>query len=123
MKPQKEIEKIQFVKNNMIDLLPIAKNIKSKETEFKEEDIEYLDKEFPKGKTKFRGQAMVLLALAREQGKQETLKNEIKNQKKSRKTFQTILKSKNVNKPVVEAILSICDLEIDRLKQKLGQIK
>ena len=31
-------------------------------------DEEYLDKEFPKGKTKFRGQAMVLLALARKEG-------------------------------------------------------
>lgn len=28
-------------------------------------DIEYLDQEFPKGKTKFRGKAMVLLSLAR----------------------------------------------------------
>ena len=34
-------------------------------------DEEYLDKEFPKGKTKFRGQAIVLLALAREQGRLE----------------------------------------------------
>ena len=33
-------------------------------------DEEYLDKEFPKGKTKFRGQAMVLLALAKQEGKQ-----------------------------------------------------
>ena len=32
------------------------------------EDIDYLDKEFPKGETKFRGQAMVLLALARKEG-------------------------------------------------------
>ena len=30
---------------------------------------EYLDEQFPKGKTKFRGQAMVLLALAREEGR------------------------------------------------------
>ena len=34
------------------------------------EDENYLDKEFPKGKTKFRGQAMVLLALARQEGQQ-----------------------------------------------------
>ena len=40
-----------------------------------EEDIEYLDKEFPKGETKFRGQAMVLLALSREVGKKEALKD------------------------------------------------
>jgi hypothetical protein len=33
-----------------------------------EKDIEYLEKEFPKGQTKFRGQAMVLLTLARIQG-------------------------------------------------------
>ena len=33
-----------------------------------EADKDYLDKEFPKGKTKFRGQAMVLLALARREG-------------------------------------------------------
>ena len=33
---------------------------------------EYLNQEFPKGKTKFRGQAMVLLALARQQEKLET---------------------------------------------------
>ena len=31
-------------------------------------DEEYLNKEFPKGETKFRGQAMVLLSLARRQG-------------------------------------------------------
>ena len=37
------------------------------------EDEEYLDKEFPKGKTKFRGQAMVLLALARHQREKEIL--------------------------------------------------
>ena len=33
-------------------------------------DEEYLDEQFPKGETKFRGQAMVLLALARQVGKQ-----------------------------------------------------
>lgn len=33
-----------------------------------ERDIEYLEQEFPKGKTKFRGQSMVLLTLARIQG-------------------------------------------------------
>jgi len=33
-----------------------------------EKDEEYLDEQFPKGKTKFRGQAMVLLALARIEG-------------------------------------------------------
>ena len=31
-------------------------------------DEEYLDEQFPKGETKFRGQAMVLLALARQVG-------------------------------------------------------
>jgi len=36
-------------------------------------DIEYLDEQFPKGKTKFRGQAMVLLALSRTQGRAEAL--------------------------------------------------
>ena len=36
-------------------------------------DEEYLNQEFPKGKTKFRGQAMVLLALARKQGKSELI--------------------------------------------------
>ena len=39
-----------------------------------EKDIEYLDKEFPKGETKFRGQAMVLLALARREGEQKAIK-------------------------------------------------
>ena len=34
---------------------------------------EYLDEQFPKGKTKFRGQAMVLLALAREEGRLQAL--------------------------------------------------
>ena len=33
-----------------------------------EKDIEYLDEKFPKGKSKLRGEAMVLLALARLQG-------------------------------------------------------
>lgn len=37
-------------------------------------DMDYLDEQFPKGKTKFRGQAMVLLAFAREEGKSETKK-------------------------------------------------
>lgn len=43
-----------------------------------EEDIEYLDENFPKGKSKFRGEAMVLLALARRQGKSEGIKESIK---------------------------------------------
>lgn len=42
------------------------------ETEW-EIDEEYLDKKFPKGETKFRGEAMVLLALAREVGKEEAI--------------------------------------------------
>ncbi len=36
-----------------------------------EKDIEYLDEKFPKGKTKFRGEAMVLLTLARIEGEQK----------------------------------------------------
>ena len=36
-----------------------------------EKDIEYLDEQFPKGKTKFRGEAMVLLALARKHGEEK----------------------------------------------------
>jgi len=32
---------------------------------------EYLEKEFPKGETKFRGQAMVLLALAKIEGRED----------------------------------------------------
>ena len=35
------------------------------------EDEEYLDKVFPKGKTKFRGIAIVLMILAREIGKEQ----------------------------------------------------
>ena len=42
--------------------------------ENKEEDIGYLDEKFPKGESKLRGEAMVLLALAREEGKQSALK-------------------------------------------------
>ena len=38
------------------------------------EDEEYLDEKFPKGKSKLRGEAMVLLALARRKGKQEAQK-------------------------------------------------
>ena len=41
------------------------------------EDEEYLDEQFPKGETKFRGQAMVLLALARQVG-EEQAKEEFK---------------------------------------------
>ena len=33
-----------------------------------EEDINYLEEKFPKGETKFRGEAMTLLAIARAQG-------------------------------------------------------
>lgn len=41
-------------------------------TEYKlKKDEEYLDKEFSKGKTKFRGQAMILLVLARQEGIKE----------------------------------------------------
>ena len=47
-----------------------------------EADEDYLDKEFPKGKTKFRGQAMVLLTLARKEGQKAEreirLKDELK---------------------------------------------
>jgi hypothetical protein len=49
-----------------------------KTNKIKETDIEYLEKEFPKGETKFRGQAMVLLALAREQGIKQTTADFIK---------------------------------------------
>ena len=45
-----------------------------------EKDIEYLDKEFPKEETKFRGQTMILLSLAREEGKQQA-KQEMENSK------------------------------------------
>jgi hypothetical protein len=34
-------------------------------------DTDYLEEHFPKGKTKFRGEAMVLLALSRQVGKEE----------------------------------------------------
>lgn len=37
-------------------------------------DIDYLDEKFPKGKTKFRGEAMVLLTLARQVGKENVVK-------------------------------------------------
>ena len=43
-------------------------NMKTKKAE------QYLDKEFPKGKTKFRGQAMVLIALSREEERKRILK-------------------------------------------------
>jgi len=46
------------------------------------EDKEYLDNNFPKGKTKFRGQAMVLLALSRNQGKSEARKEFLKEKAK-----------------------------------------
>ncbi len=36
-----------------------------------EKDVEYLEEKFPKGETKFRGEAMVLLSLARMQGVKE----------------------------------------------------
>ena len=38
------------------------------------EDEKYLDEKFPKGKSKLRGEAMVLLTLARRRGKQEAQK-------------------------------------------------
>jgi hypothetical protein len=49
-------------------------------------DEEYLDKEFPKGKTKFRGQAMVLLALARKEGQQAEQKRILKITKRLQST-------------------------------------
>jgi flagellar motor switch protein FliG len=59
-----------------------------KTNKIKETDIEYLEKEFPKGETKFRGQAMVLLALAREQSKKQAtadfINEEIKRLKRLR---------------------------------------
>ena len=45
-----------------------------------DEDIEYLDEFFPKGKTNSkRGYALVLLALARKQGREEKQKEIDKN--------------------------------------------
>ena len=41
-----------------------------------EKDVEYLEEKFPKGKTKFRREAMVLLSLARIQG-EETRNTEV----------------------------------------------
>jgi hypothetical protein len=41
-------------------------------------EIEYLDEKFPKGKCKLRGEAMVLLTLARKQATQTCLEDEIK---------------------------------------------
>jgi hypothetical protein len=48
----------------------------------KEKDIfntaeTYLDEQFPKGKTEFRGQAMALLALAKIESKQEAFREVI----------------------------------------------
>ncbi|MDD4111367.1 MAG: hypothetical protein PHS54_07530, partial [Clostridia bacterium] len=43
-----------------------------------EEDIEYLEKYFEKGKTEYRGKALVLIALARQQGKKELFLDIIK---------------------------------------------
>jgi len=37
------------------------------------DDEEYLDEKFPKGKSKLRGEAMVLLALARKVGREEVI--------------------------------------------------
>jgi len=51
---------------------------KEKEEDIMPTDEEYLDKNFPKGNTHYRGQAMVVLALARQQGRQEAKQKEIK---------------------------------------------
>jgi len=56
------------------------------EKEMIKEIEEYLDKEFPKGKTKFRGQAMVLLALARQQREKE-IKEKIEKWRKDKGIF------------------------------------
>ena len=45
--------------------------MKKEKQKTREEDIEYLDKMFPKGESKLRGEAMVLLALARKEGKHQ----------------------------------------------------
>jgi predicted RNA-binding protein len=96
-----------------------------------EEDIEYLDQEFPKGKTKFRGQAMVLLALARKQAKSETLKKvfeEIENLIKEKRIREKIEETKE---PKSEwAMLRAGDLYernklelLEELTQKLKELE
>lgn len=77
---------------------------------------DYLDKEFPKGETKFRGQAMVLLALAKMQGRTDALK-------KVEKEIDDILdKIKNnwnkTNNPKLQVIR-----ELNQLIQRLEKLR
>lgn len=53
-----------------------------KKEKYPEKAIEYLDEKFPKGKTKFRGEAMCLLALAFLEGKEIGRKEKKKWKKK-----------------------------------------
>ena len=71
-----------------------------------EKDIEYLDEKFPKGKTKFRGEAMVLLAMARQQGKIEIKKDFLK-------FLKLLNKTKSNNK-----IGQLIDREMTKLQEK-----
>ena len=68
---------------------------------------EYLDQEFPKGETKFRGQAMVLLALAKHEGKLQAI-NEFKEKLKERLSIIDFWQEENIwiaiNKKIEETV-------------------
>lgn len=54
----------------------------------KKQDFEYLDEKFPKGKSKLRGEAMVLLALSRQEREKEILDMVINSVKKCYADFK-----------------------------------
>lgn len=77
------------------------------------EDEEYLDEKFPKGMSKLRGEAMVLLALARRRGKQEAQKMFLE---EIDEWVEECIGDEEVNE--AQAIISFS--EVQELKSRIG---
>ena len=81
------------------------------------EDEEYLDEKFPKGMSKLRGEAMVLLALARRRGKQEAQKMFLEEIDDRIKLIEEVKKdSDEIEKRICDSKL----MELIKLKSKIG---
>ena len=74
---------------------------------------EYLDEKFPKGKSKLRGEAMVLLALAKQEEQERIL--QIINRWLIERTYQT--------KKELPALIKFMPFEWDELKAKIKEKK
>ena len=83
-------------------------------------DEEYLDEQFPKGETKFRGQAMVLLALARQVGQKAERKRILGKLKREIENLEVGIQGNHITKG--EAFNYLVK-EIDKLEELKKEVE